>query len=163
MAAATATALVAGPPAAGAGATPAAPPTRLGANPADTTVTRLVAVLTASDPDELLIPSDSPVITAFPFLQWMLPPPGSRLVKVAMCELQGVCITACNFDLADPSLARVLRSANLVEHGLSAAACSAILHELHDARVLDDAHKSESDFWEALTESSLLNRAALCT
>ncbi|KAL1518573.1 hypothetical protein AB1Y20_002861 [Prymnesium parvum] len=143
MAATAAPTLATGAPVVGAATAPAAPPTRLGANPSDTTVTRQVTALVASDPDEFLISLDSPVITAFPFLQWVPPPPGSRLARVAMCELQGVCLTACNFNLADPSLTRALRVANLVEHGLSAAACSSVLHELHDSRVLEDVYKGD--------------------
>ncbi|KAL1523448.1 hypothetical protein AB1Y20_018388 [Prymnesium parvum] len=131
MATAAAAAAVAVAPTTGVAA-PAVLPVRLGASPADTTVTRHGGALASSDPDELALPADSPVIAAFPFLQWVLPPPGGRSALVALSELQGICITACNFNLADSQLVRALRNANLMESGLSAAACSAVLHELHD-------------------------------
>lgn len=161
MAAAAATAATAAAPVAGVGAAPAVPPARLGANPGDTSVSRYIAVLSASDPDELMISVDSPVVTAFPFLQWVLPPPGGRTARVPMSELQGICITACNFNLADPTLVSALRGANLVESGLSSTACSAVLHELHDARLLEEPYDGEADFWEALIGSPLVNQTAL--
>ncbi|KAL1526053.1 hypothetical protein AB1Y20_020874 [Prymnesium parvum] len=136
MAAATGT-VAAAAPAPGVTVAPNLAPTRLGANPAATTVARSVGAVAALDPDEFTLSSDSPVISAFiPFLQWVRPGAGGT-AQVAMSELEGICITACSFDLADRPLAVALRSSNLVEHGLNAAACSAILHELHDARLLD--------------------------
>ncbi|KAL1519350.1 hypothetical protein AB1Y20_022876 [Prymnesium parvum] len=158
MATAAATAAAAAAPLTGAAVAPVAPPARLGANAGDTTVSRHVGAPTASDPDEFSLPSNSPVIAAFPFLQWVTPPPGSRSVLVAMSELQGVCIAACNFNMADSQLSRVLRSANLVESGISPAACSAILHELHDSRLLEVAYDGEGDFWEALAATRHLPR-----
>lgn len=145
----------------GAAVTPnAAPSTRLGANPSDTTVTRSVGSVAALDPDEFALPANSPVVNAFPFLQWARPAAGG-VVQVAMSELQGICITACSFDLANRPLLGALHLSNLVEHGLSAAACSAILHELHDTRLLESAFAGEGEFWDALIDSPLVNRAAL--
>lgn len=160
---ATAAAAVVGvaAPATGAVAVPTAPPARLGANPADTTVSRHGGALAALDPDELAVPARSPAVSAFPFLQWVLPPTGGPTALVAMSELQGICITACSFNMADLPFTRVLRSANLVEGGLSPAACSVILHELHDARLLETVYESEGEFWEALVASALVNRSAL--
>lgn len=138
----------------------AAPPARLGAGSAPTTISRHGVALAALDPDEWSLPHDSPVVISLAFLHWSLPA-GSGQALVAMSELQGVCLTACSFDLADHPLLRALRGANLVEHGPSAASCSSILHELHDARVLDTVYKGEGELWEALTSSRLANRASL--
>ncbi|KAL1499160.1 hypothetical protein AB1Y20_013671 [Prymnesium parvum] len=156
-AAATAAGAVNAPPA---NAPVIAPLVRLGASPSATTISRHAGALTALDPDEWTLPRDSPVVDAFPFLQWSIAPSGGPAL-VAMSELQGICITACSFDMDDHSLARALRGANLIESGLSAAACSAVLHELHDARLLDYTFKGEGDFLEALACSTLVQRSAL--
>ncbi|KAL1510629.1 hypothetical protein AB1Y20_006930 [Prymnesium parvum] len=161
MAAAATTAGTGVAPPVGAAAQAVAPLARLGAGPSVTTISRHVGAVTALDPDEWAVPRDSPVVTAFPYLQWSISPAGGPAL-VAMSELQGICITACSFDLDDHALSRALRGANLIETGLSAAACSAILHELHDARLLDVAFQGEGDFWEALMGSdALVDRSAL--
>ncbi|KAL1518815.1 hypothetical protein AB1Y20_003094 [Prymnesium parvum] len=128
----------------GAAAPPVAPPARLGAGPAPTTIARPVGALAALDPDEWALPHDSPAVAALPFLQWSLPAAGGRAL-VAMSELQGICITACSFDLSDHARLLALRGAHLIESGFSAAACSGILHELHDARILESVYKGEGD------------------
>ncbi|KAL1507632.1 hypothetical protein AB1Y20_007251 [Prymnesium parvum] len=61
-----------------------------------------------------------------PFLQWLPPPAGGASASIAMSELQGICITACTFDMSDLILVRTLRASNLIENGLSPAACSIV-------------------------------------
>jgi len=131
MAATTGVGAAAAPPT-GIAAPPTVAPTRLVANASATTVTRPVGAAAASDPDEFSLPSDSPVVAAFPFLQWSRPPAGGRAL-VAMSELQGLCITACSFDMSDHSLLGSLRSAN----------------------------RSEGEFWQSLDASQLVRRASL--
>jgi len=131
----------------------------VGASPADTTVSRHGGALAAHDPDELTVPVDSPVVAAFPFLQWVLPPTGGRLALIYSSELQGMCITACNFNLSDSQLVRALRNANLMESGLSIAACSTILHELHDSRLLESVYERETDFWETQSLSKSFSQS----
>ncbi|KAL1521713.1 hypothetical protein AB1Y20_021368 [Prymnesium parvum] len=139
MAAAAGVGVTAAPPL-GTAAPPAVPPARLGVGPTATTVTRLVGAVAATDPDEFSLPADSPVVSAFPFLQWSRPTANGP-VRIAKSELQGMCITACNFDLSDRAVASAVRIANLIEHGLSARACSGVLHELHDASCMPVAER----------------------
>ncbi|KAL1503086.1 hypothetical protein AB1Y20_011150 [Prymnesium parvum] len=67
-----------------------APLARLGASPSATTISRHVGAMTATDPDEWTVPRDSPVVIAFPYLQWSISPAGGPAL-VAMSELQGIC------------------------------------------------------------------------
>lgn len=73
-----------------------------------------------------------------------------------------MCLTACTFNLTDAVvLLRSLRSANLMEHLLSIAACSSILHELHDSRIFNATYNSERDFATAVQDSPLIKWSAL--
>mmetsp|Transcript_49458 Transcript_49458/g.122945 ORF Transcript_49458/g.122945 Transcript_49458/m.122945 type:complete len:285 (+) Transcript_49458:107-961(+) len=137
------------------------PPTRLGANAAATRLTRPTPPTSALDPDEWLVPRDCPAITSLKYLGWRPPSTGSVAPLNVSDEVQGVCISACTFDLSDGDVLRSLRGTNLVEHLLSLASCSSVLHELHDARIFNTTYESEAEFVTAVQGSSLVNKTAL--
>lgn len=136
------------------------PPARLGANAAATRLTRPAPPASALDPDEWLVPRDCPAITSLNYLGWRPPATGAS-APLTVSEVQGVCISACTFDLSDGDVLRSLRGANLVEHLLSLASCSSVLHELHDARIFNTTYESEAEFVNAVQGSPLVNKAAL--
>ncbi|KAL1515764.1 hypothetical protein AB1Y20_002380 [Prymnesium parvum] len=145
------------------GAPPAAPApvvTRLGVDSAATRLTRLATPGHALSPDEWAVPRDCPVIPSLKYLGWRAPSSGGPAF-LPVSEVQGVCISACTFRLTDNDSLLVLRNANLIEHLLSPAACSGILHELHDARVFEATYESEADFFAAVQDSTLVNRNTL--
>ncbi|KAL1496308.1 hypothetical protein AB1Y20_016269 [Prymnesium parvum] len=121
---------------------PAAPPARLGASAAATRLTRPAAPPGALDPDEWAVARDCPALTS-------------------LRGAGGICISACTFNLTEGDSLRSLRSSNLIEHLLSIAACSNILHELHDARIFSATYDSEADFVAAVQESPLVRKPAL--
>lgn len=133
-----------------------APPVRLGANVAATRLTRSAAPPNALDPDEWALQRDCPAITSLKYLGWAAPAAGGPAL-LSVSEVQGICITACTFNLSDGVVLRALRGANLMEHLLSLSACSSILHELHDARVFNATYESEVDFATAVQGSPLVN------
>jgi len=93
-------------------------------------------------------------------LGWTAPVAGGPAL-VPVSEVQGVCISACTFNLTEGDSLRSLRGANLIEHLLSIAACSSILHELHDSRIFGVTYDSEADFVAAVQESPLVRKPAL--
>lgn len=139
---------------------PPGPISRLGAPAADTTFTRVAGPLTSLDPDELSLPSTCPAITSLQFLTWSPAAAGGQHT-IPEAEVQGLCILACTFNLADGRVLQALRSANLLEHELGLARCSAVFHELHDARIFEASYHSDLEFITAVQDSSLINTAVL--
>jgi len=113
----------------------------------------------ALDADEWTLPQQSPCIAALPYIDWSAPALGR--VRVAATELQGICVLACSFNLADPLILGGLRGANLVEATLGHVPCSATLHELHCSGVLEATYASERALFQAIQDSPLRDRNRL--
>lgn len=81
-------------------------------------------------------------------MAWEIPANGRATIAVSV--LQGICISACSFDITNGDITRALRAANLIESALTMAQCSAILHELCEARVFESEFGSESEWFEGV-------------
>lgn len=85
----------------------AAAAARRATDPALTRVTRHVPPALPLDAEELTIERDSPAIGSLAYLKWNLPASG-RAATVNASEIQGVCILACKFQIADADVRRAL-------------------------------------------------------
>lgn len=124
----------------------------------DAALTRLTRPAAPADPlaaDRLSIPRDSPAIKSLQYMRWHVPADRGA-ATVAATEIQGACILATIFDLADPDTRQALQGANLLEHTLSLAGCSRVLHALHEAHLFESEYNSEGEFFQAINESSLI-------
>lgn len=141
----------------------AAPPAvaRLLAAAADTNITRGHAAVSSRDPDEWAISRDSPVVSSIKFIPWDIPAAAGRNASAAMSEIQGLCIAACSFDMSNGDVLRALRAANLMESALSRTCCSAILHELHEARIFEAEYSTEAELFDAIQGNPLINKQQL--
>lgn len=132
----------------------------MAAAPALTQFVRAAAPASALDPDEWAVSRNCPAIASLKYVAWTVPA-ANGLVRIAISEVQGICLTACTFNLADDDVIRALRQANLIEHGLGLASCSAIFHELHVGRIFEGVYNSDAELFTAIKESALINAAAL--
>lgn len=150
--------------AAGPAAQPANPPPvaigRLVVAAASTHIARGAAAAGSLAPDLWTLPHDSPVVKSVRFVTWDVPA-GNGPAAIAVSEMQGLCLSACTFNTDDGVASRALRAANLIETALSRTQCSAILQELAESRMFEKEFASETDWFETLTDNTLINRQLL--
>lgn len=102
-----------------------------------------------------MIARASPAISSLRYLQWNVPAAAGP-ATIAATAIQGTCMLAIAFDLTDPNTRRALQGANLIEHELSLAGCSRILHAMHEAQMFEREYHSEAELFEAISEGNML-------
>ena len=111
------------------------------------------------DVETLETPRDNPAVTSLKFIDWLVPP-APALPSAPVYILTGVFLAAATFSKADADRV-AFEAASLVEDECTAAMCSAFCHELGKANLFDKTYDDQESFYDAVAESTRLDRAAL--
>lgn len=112
------------------------------------------------EPDEWTLPRQSAAVRSLAYLQWVDTGAGDS-VHVAISAIQGACIMVCQFNTADNAVRRSLAAANLIVNQMGRQQCSAILNELHAARIFETVYDGEPEFFVAVRDSTLVDHSRL--
>lgn len=102
---------------------------------------------------------DNPAVNSLKFIDWLVPP-APALPSAPTYILTGVFLAAASYAKADADRA-AFEAANLVEDECTVAMCSAFCHELGKASIFDKVYDDQESFYDAVTESTTLDRDAL--
>ena len=82
--------------------------------------------------DALALPITSPIHNSITFIDWQR---RANEIRVETPQVVGVVLAITNFNLSDATVISALQDANLLEHGLTRDACSAVFRELDECGI----------------------------